>query len=310
MDNIIIGSGAPAYYDYINSYNSALAPSELHASNTGLQRYFARYLLQKAISVNKWKMPKIWSKNYFLYVLYCWGYLAIVNTDKFGVIPQACGLRGYDVFYQPTSAIISNPLLSGNREPRIGSQCVLFKLQPDYGGIMDLVNYYADLMALCAETTAVNLVNSKLSYVFGVDNKQGAESFKKMLDQIASGKPGVFVDKNLFNEDGSPAWFTFAQDLKGSYIASDILSDMRKIETMFDTDIGIPNANTDKKERLITSEVEANDFEVKSKCALWLDQLKQSCEEVREMFGIDISVDWREEGRKSAKNGGDDDVID
>ena len=117
----MIGNGIPASYDYINAANAAVSPSTVHCRNTALSQYFRRYLLQKAMSLYKWKLPEHWSKNYFLYVLYCWGYIAVVNTSKFGVIPQGCTLTGYNVFYQPTNAIITNPLLRGNLEPRIGS---------------------------------------------------------------------------------------------------------------------------------------------------------------------------------------------
>ena len=145
-------NGIPFPADYINAANSQVSPSTVHCRNTSLSLYFQRYLLQKAMSVFKWEMPPEWSKNYTLYTLYCWGFFAVVNTDRYGVIPQACGLRGYDVFYQPTNAVITNPLLTGTLEPRIGLQCELVRLQPDYGGIMDIVTYYADMLALCAES--------------------------------------------------------------------------------------------------------------------------------------------------------------
>jgi hypothetical protein len=287
------GVGAPVMYDYINAANSIVSPSTVHIQQTGLAQFFRRYLLEKAIAVFKWNLPKKWSKEYFLYVLYCWGYISVVNTDKYGVIPQACGLRGYDVFYRPTNAIITNPLLSGMLEPRIDKDCTLFKLQPDYGGIMDLVNFYGDMMALCAETAGVNLINSKLSYVFTADGKAAAESFKKLMDNIISGQPSTVIDKSLLKKDGSPAWQAFQQNVGQNYIVGDILSDMRKWENMFNTDVGIPNANTDKKERLITDEVNANNTETSTKCELWLEYCKDACEKTRNMFGIDISVDWR-----------------
>ena len=288
-----IGSGIPAQYDYINLANAAQSPSTVHCKNTGLSFYFRRYLLQKAMSLFKWKLPEHWSKDYFLYILYCWGYLAVVNTDKFGVIPQACGLAGYNVFYQPTTALITNPLLRGTLQPKIGKQCTIIKLQPDYGGIMDIVGYYADMLALCSESVGMNLMNTHLSYVFTAGNKTAAESFKKMYDKVASGEVCAVIDKNLYKDDGSKAWEAFEQNLKQVYISSDILSDMRKIEAMFDTDIGIPNANTDKRERLVTDEVNANNIETASKCSLWLEQLQESVERTNKMFGTDISVDWR-----------------
>lgn len=289
----MIGNGIPANYDYINVQNAAVSPSTVHCRNTALSQYFQRYLLQKAMSLFKWQLPEHWSKNYFLYVLYCWGYLAVVNTSKFGVIPQGCTLTGYNVFYQPTNAIITNPLLRGIMEPRIGSQCTIIRLQPDYGGIMDIVGYYGDMLALCAESVGMNLMNTHLAYVFAAGNKTAAESFKKMYDRVASGEVVTVIDKNLFRDDGSKAWEAFEQNLKQVYISSDILCDMRKIEAMFDTDIGIPNANTDKRERLVTDEVNANNIETQSKCAMWLEELQESIKATNDMFGLDLSVEWR-----------------
>ena len=309
--NGVIGCGAPTFYNHNNAYNSMLSPSTMHVRDTNLQWYFKRYLLQKAIAVFKWKMPKQWAQNYFLYVLYCWGYIAIVNTDKFGVIPQGCSLKGYNVMYQPTHAVIANPLLSGILEPQIDTQCTLIRLQPDYGGIMDKVNFYADVMALSAETVGTNLFNSKLAYVFAASSKRDAETFKKLFDQIASGEPAAVIAKDLFNEDGSPNWMMFNQCLKDSYIVSEIMDDMRKWELKFMSDVGIPNSNTEKKERLIQAEVESNDVEVKLWADMALDELKDGCKKARNMFGItEFDVDWRfrEEVEDESDSGSDSNV--
>lgn len=284
----------PALYEHINLYNAQLSPSTVHVKNTALANFFRRYLLEKALSVFKWDIPKTWAKNYFLYVLYCYGYIGIVKTDKFGVIPQEGVLSGYDVFYQPTHITVTNPLLPGFLRQRIGEECGLIKLQPDYGGIVDIIGYYADMMALCAETAGVNLVNSKLSFVFPASGKTQAESYKKMFDNVASGQPAVFTDKTLFDDTGKPSWTPFSQNVEQNYITDQVLSDMRKIEAMFDTDIGIPSANTDKRERLITDEVNANNVETASKCELWLETLKECISETKAIFpDVSISVDWR-----------------
>lgn len=288
----------PFYYDYKNARNSTINPSTVHVRDTGLQRYFARYLLQKTISVFKWDMPKTWSKNYLLYTLYCWGYVAIINTDKFGVIPQQCTLGGFDVFYQPKFATVANPLLRGILNPIIGKQCELLRLQPDYGGVMDIVNFYADMLALSAETASTNLLNSKLAYVFASDGKAGAESFKKLYDQIASGEPAAYIDKNLYRDDGTPTWNFFNQNLKETYIAGDILNDMRLWEMKFDNEIGIPTTNTTKKERLITDEANSAIEESRTKAQLWLDELQESCRKINNMFGIHLWVDWREDNAR------------
>ena len=300
-------NGAPYYYNYINAETSQVTPSTVHVKDSGLCRYFTKYLLQKAMSVFEWDLPETWNKDYFLYVLYCWGYVAVVNTDKFGVIPQGCGLKGYDVFYAPTHAVIANPLLSGILEPRIGTQCELLKLQPDFSGILDLVGHYAEQMALASQSVSVNLLNSKLSYVFTAKTKALAESLKKMYDQIASGEPAVVIDSRIKNAaDGEETWKSFEQNVGGNYIVTNLLADLRKIEAMFDTEIGIPNANTDKRERLIQDEVNANNIETYSKCAMWLENLQDACKRVNDMFGISLTVRWREIPEMGgASNGGD-----
>ena len=58
-------SNIPANYETINLYNSSFSPSTVHVKNTGLQRYFRKYLLQKAISVFKWTLPEEWDEDYF-----------------------------------------------------------------------------------------------------------------------------------------------------------------------------------------------------------------------------------------------------
>lgn len=291
-----IGYGMPVLYDYNNAYNGQINPSTVHVTNTGLQWYFKRYLLQKAMAVFEWTLPESWNRDYFLYVLYCWGFIGVVNTDKFGVICQGAALKGYGVYYQPTHLVIANPLLTGILEPEIGTQAALIKLQPDYRGVMDKINFYADMLALSAETAGVDLINSRLAYVFGAQNKQQAESFKKMFDGIASGQPAQFVDKSLFNEDGTPNWLLFNQNIKNTYIAGDILDDMRKWELKFDTDFGINNASIEKKERMLVDEVNSNNEEIRLWSDLALEQLQAGCRQARELFGINIDVKYRLKG--------------
>ena len=283
----------PAMYDTKNLFNSLQSPSTVHCRNTQLQRYFRRYLMQKAISVFKWKLPETWDADYFLYTLYGYGYCAVINTDEFGVIPQWGALGGYNVFYRPTYVTITNPLIKGMKRPTIGIDCTIIKLQPDYGSITDLVNYYADMLALCSESIGINMINSHVSTVFPAQNKAMAESYKKMYDKIASGDPAIVVDKNLFDDTGKPVWTPFQANIKNEYIADSILADMRRIESQFDQDIGIPTANTDKRERLIKDEVNSNNVETAIRCEFWLEQIKKAVEETNTMFGTDISVDWR-----------------
>ena len=281
-------------YDFINRYNAHIKPSTVHSQENATAWYFRRYLIQKIISVYEFDgVPENWDKNYFLYTLFMLGFCAVVRTNIYGVICQQCGLQGYNIYYQPTEAVISNPLLTGIVTPRIGVECELIKMQPDYGSCWDIVSYYADLLALATESLAVNITNSKLAYVFACSSKNVAESFKKMFDSINDGDPAVFADAKLFDDNGDPLWTTFQNNLKQNYVAGDMLDDMLKIDARFCTEIGIPNVNLAKKSGVTDNEVESNNIDTKSKASLWLETIQESLDKVNKMFDLNITVKFR-----------------
>lgn len=281
--------GIAVDYTYINAVNGQKNPSTIHTQNIALTKFFERYLIDDFLGQWEVKLPETWAYNYTMYSLVYFGFIAVINTDKFGVIPQHCNLYGYDVMYQPTTAQIINPLIPNAIDARIHRDTELIKLFPDFGGIYDLIQFYAEKMALLSEGIDVNIINSKLSYIIGVDNKSSAETFKKTIDKVTSGEACVVTGKELFSEDGTPMWSTFAQNLKQNYIASQQLEDLKKLKLMFDTDVGIPNANTEKKERLTDDEVNSNNVETQTKIELIADSLEESAERVNKMFGTTIS---------------------
>lgn len=293
----------PYSYEMVNLFNSSYSPSTLHTKNTQMFTFFKKYLLEKVMSVFEFELPEMWDKNYFLYSLFLNGYLAIVNTDKFGVICQHCGLRGYNIYYNPTHAIIANPLLTGILEPKIGTQCSLIRLQPNYSGVSDIVNYYADNMAMTAETCEMNIMNSKLSFLFAVRGKSQAESMKKILDQVMRGELGVFYDENLKMRNGNIPLDFFNNDLKKNFIAPELQDTLRRWEEMFCNEVGIPNIRSDKKERMIVDEVNSNNIECFTKAELWLETLKEGVEQTNKMFNLDLSVKLRhnEGGENNAR---------
>lgn len=286
---------APFYYDYLDLRNSAVVPSVVHSKNTTLTRYYQRYLIQKVMATMKIDgMPEDWDPDYFMYVLLINGIIAIVDTQKFGVIPQQCTLNGRNVFYQPSHVVISNPLLP-IIDRKIGEGAALIKMQPDYCGCWDIISYYADMMSLTSESIAMNIENSKLAMVFGVDNQQSAESFKKMFDKLQSGEPAVFVDKRLLGPDGEPMWQTFIQNLSQNYIGSTLMADLKKWETEFESEIGIPNSNYEKQSHLLEDEIHSNDISTRSKLDLWIETIQRGLDDANSQFGLNLQINPRYE---------------
>lgn len=286
---------APFFYDYINTLDSSVQPANQHVLASQVGRFYQRYLLKKALSVFKWELPEWWDENYFLYVLYCRGYAAIFDSGKFGVIPQECGLSGYNVFFRPREVIIANPLLPDIKRLEIGREAVLMQLQPDYMGVLDLCGHYAEKMALASAAINQNLWSTRIATIFFAGSDAEQQSIKKAYQNMMNGDPMVVVNKNLRDADGNLKYEIFNRDVRQSYVISDLIADLRKIEAEFDTRVGIPNANTDKRERLITDEVNANNVETTILSDMWMDSIQDAIRKTREMFGIEISCKRRYE---------------
>ena len=292
----------PVEWHKIMQYNSAFSPSTVHCKNTGLVNYFTRRLFEKVVSCYKFTLPENWPENFFKYVLFGQGYIGVFNTERYGTVALNCEPYGFNLYYQPLEMIIANPLLGSVRK-RIDVDSVLIRLKDDYRGIVPMVSLYADMMALTVEAVGINLLNTKMAYVFAAENKGQAETFKKLFDTVASGEPAAVIDKKLFREDGTPAWVMFQNDVGANYITDKLLADLKKIEDDFCTACGIPNANTQKRERMIVDEVNANNDDTESLPRIILTNVREGFQKAAEMFNVSATIEYIGNAQKGAENG-------
>ena len=164
---------------------------------------------------------------------------------------------------------------------------------------MPLVNRYAAMLALCDNSISVNLRNSKVSFIGFVSGKQQAATMQKMYEEIDKGKPAVYVKKDDLTQDD-----IYYNHVKETYIANDVQLLKQSIKNDFLTEIGLNNANTDKRERLITDEVNANNEEIRANVQHWLDSIREGMRRANELFDLNLTVDLRK--FDGAKGGGDD----
>lgn len=285
----------PIPFNIENLVASSYTPHGVIKTNNASFRFFCRYLWEKILSIFEFELPSTFGKELFLNALFGNGVVTVIDTPKYGLLAQWGNYGGYNVNYQPRFMLFANPLLPdySGRELVIGEDCAVIRLTEDWCGVTDLIAFYAGKMALATQAIDVNLINSKLAYVFAAKDKTQAQSFKKLMDTINSGETSVVVDKSLFTEDGETNWKAFQQNLRQTYIVTDLLNDFAKIEDEFNTRIGIPNANTEKRERLISDEVNANNVETSILAAGWLENIREGCDMVKDMYGAEIRVDWR-----------------
>lgn len=256
--------------------------------NSASYFYYMDELFRKCMSIYRFDgVPDNWDFDYFLSILLSQGLICVTDT-ALGIIPLRCSLTGVNVYEHPTTAIIANPVL-GNLERTIDEDCTIIKMSHTYrSDIIPICNKYATLLSECDSSISVNLMNSKVAFIGLCSSKQVAESMKLMYTKISAGEPAVFVKGDQINGDN-----ILYNHVKENFIAGDVQILKRKLMSEFLTEIGVNNANTDKRERLTDNEVEANDSEIQLNADYWLDNIKEGIEKTNKMFNLNISVELK-----------------
>lgn len=283
----------PANYRKINGIASRYTPSNVKAYDNRAFQFWCRALYERAISILEFEnLPEDWdnmTKDFFYYCLFYYGYVAVFDDYKTGIAFQPCALKGYDFYYQPKEAIVTNPIFKKTFE--IGKRCEILKLTPNYQGIFDIISYYAEKLASLDGAINMSIINNKFAYVLGAKTKAASQALKKMMDKINSGEPCVILDQRIVNDTVSkdtPFQFIERQALKSGYITTDLLSDFMTILNNFDKEIGIPTTPYQKKERMTAYESQSQIVDSTARAVTWKRCLTNSLDIVNSTLGLNI----------------------
>ena len=146
-----------------------------------------------------------------------------------------------------------------------------------------VVRYYAYKLANIDRAIDVNIEAVKTPVLVTCTDKQRL-SLKQAINQRKDNEPVIYAD-NSFDKD-----MISTLDLKPTPVFKDLQIQKHMILNEFFTDIGINNANMDKKERMVSTEVEANDEQVKACEDVMLRSRQEACKQINRIFGLNISV--------------------
>lgn len=274
--------------DYFN-----IQPAEVKGQNNKTTAYYKRMLLNKVFSVYNFDLPDKKMLAWFRFWLFTWGSVAYVDTkSELGWVFYPYSTTALNYIYFPSEIqVVLNKEKTEPIEAKIGEDAEIVYLVDDRFGIMDIVNRYAEMLANCDKDINVNLMNANVSMVAYANDAKEATEIKQAYSQATDGKPLITMNNTLmFDESMKP----FFKDVKGSYIANDLVVTRRAILNSFLTEIGIRNTNYEKKERLTTSEVDENNDETRALVLVWFDNLKECFKRCSELSGekMDVSLNY------------------
>lgn len=292
------GTFSPPYTaDQLQAFNGAYNPAGVKVDSY-TYRYFLRTLFQRLSWFLEYEnVPETWDIPYLNFSLMFCGYCGVVDPPRFPVIPQWGTLGGWGVYCQPTRLTVVNkffnlPML------RIGEECELIRMTDDYRGIWDTVEFYAVKLALVSKAFDMSAINSKVSWAVAAKNKAAAQTIKAIYDKAQAGEPLVVFDNAALlknDQENEQPWQYFSRDVREGFILEECLDVITTLYHQFDTEMGIPNANTQKKERMIVDEVNRNTGETQSRVRQFIDNIERSLLRVNDLYGLDVHVKLRGE---------------
>lgn len=261
-------------------------------NNRVYTNYFYRLMLISK-SLFKWNnLPNGINEKWIEKYLFTEGNCVFYKDPTFGFMVTKFAINGKLNFYdEPT---ILTPYATDYYEvPTLENNidCVIIRNNDDSIPTFPTIQMYSALLTNIQRTIDTNIEAQKMPQIVKCSDKQKL-SLKQAMKQKADNEPVIYADKSI-------------DDAKVEVLKTDtpVVFPQLQIQKMnvwneCMTYLGINNANTDKKERLISNEVDANDQLVKACEDVMLKAREQACKDINKMFGLNISV----ERRTSLKN--------
>lgn len=249
---------------------------------------FIYYTYLQMLSLNMFKykgLPDSIDVFYLEYILQTRGYVGFYEDDRLGLICTEITLGGQLNHYGlPTiyHTVSPSPLLKKTLK---NSECVVMKNSPLYVGIFPYLNFFAKKLALTSRTMDQNLKMQWTPYIITGD-KRMLNQFKTFMKKILQGVQTIFTSKGFRLEDVN------VLQTNAPFIADELHGMKQAILRECMTLLGIENANMDKKERLVSDEVNANNQQVIASRNIWLSERKKAIELLNKKYGLNASVEF------------------
>ena len=250
--------------------------------------YFLRLELL-AKSVFKWEnlpngMDERWIENF----LFDYGMCVFYPDEKRGFMVAQCNqdgdLNNYDdpTHVSPTGIDVDYASL------KVGKDCVLIRNNDRMLPTSGTLKLFAYRLAEISRTIDVNVTAQKTPLLVATTNKQKL-SLKNIYNQWNGNEPVIYGDVG-FDPESIKVFKTDAP-----IVFPELQQHKLAIWNECLTFLGINNANTEKRERLITEEVSANNEHIDLSADCFLKARERAAEEINKLFGCNITVRKRKE---------------
>lgn len=308
--------------NYINFENRmyrkfyGISPNMVNGQQNYTNYYYKRYLYNKIYSVFDIKLLESWNLRTFRYCLFHFGSVAIFKKNG-GWTWGSWSVKEWDSQMNPKLIHCHNLLNEKDDDQiyKVGENAIVVSCFDDFIGWDDLVREHSELLANCVKTTCIALENANVNMYATVKSKKQKAAIEHAWARGTKGQPVVFIDEEENKDfEGKQKEEIFKpwtnHDTLGAL--DRILTAKRTIKNEFLTEIGIKNANTQKKERLISDEVNQNNEETSANVTICYNNIKAAFDKFNEIsklsqkLSVDLHYDYEIENDMNLSEGGEE----
>lgn len=255
------------------------------------QRSYLQYvnrLTELSISMFEWKnLPNTIDARFLELALFNDGMAVFFKDEVMGYLGLQVMIGGtLDVYRIP---ITRTAFAQNGYQMKLdqSNSVIIFNNMLHTNSILDVQEMSKRLYEI-QRTIDVNVIQQKTPKIITCTENQRLV-MKNLYAQYMGNEPFIFGDKNL-DLSGIKTF-----DTTSPYVADKLYDLKTQYWNEALTYLGISNVNTVKKERMITDEVQRNLGGTIASRYSRLFMRQQACEQINKMFGLNISVDYRED---------------
>jgi len=252
--------------------------------------YYLNRLTELAMAMFEWKnLPKTIDWRFLEYILYYNGQILFFKEDGLDeYVVTKCALSGKMNFYrvpEDRRAYADNGYQANLNE---NNSVVIYNNMlrlPTYPAMM----FYARKLWEIDRVIDINIKAQKTPVLI-LANEDERLTMKNVYLQYDGNQPVIYGSKSMGLNDNIQVLKTDAP-----YLADKLMEQKNQIWNEAMTYLGISNVSYQKKERLISDEITRSMGGTIASRISRLEMRNEACKQINDMFGLDISVDYRED---------------
>ena len=262
---------------------------EAQIMNVDTYTYWYARLVEIAIAGFEWKNLPSEIDPRFLEMILCFdGKALFYFDDDLGeyVALQFFNSSTLDIYREPFKRTAFSPAVNFRYKALDESESVIIWNNGLHLPEILPLRLYARRIAECERTIDVNIKGQKTPKIIRSTNEERL-TLENLFKKYDGNIPFIFGSKNLADMQDITVL-----DTTVPYIADKVQILKRQLFAEALTYFGIENANTEKKERLVSDEVASNFGGVEIARRTRLNARKLACRKINERFGLNIDVEF------------------